>query len=295
MIVAISTGLFFALRNILNKYIISNRMNPISWFYLYTAISVILFPIIIWSFTPIEFPSMNLWIYIMVSSITGFVGGLIFIYALTLGDVTTAMPILSSRPIFVLPMSFIFLNEFYGFGVAGWIMVIVLGAMLTSWKEGMKVKDLAKNKALGLFLFTTFLWSIMDMATKPALQQIDSFNFTSWWNLIQAPFLLIFIPFVFKEKEIKDLKKKWKPIFPYVLLEAMIFFASLITLFYAFKFSVSLSEALVATQGLFTVAIGFLITRINPKIIAEKHSKRIYLLRLAGSILILIGIYQILV
>lgn len=295
MIAAIATGLFFSLRNIVNKYVIENRMRPMAWFYFFTAISVIAFPIISWSLSPIVFPSMHSWFLLIVSSSFGFIGGLVFIYALSLGDLTATMPVLSARPILVLPLSFIILNEFYGIGTVWWILLIVAGAILTTWKEKMGLADFVKNKTLGLIIVTMFLWSMMSITSKPVLQEIETFNYLGWWNLLQAPLLLLFMPFVLNKTESANLKKNLKSTTPYALLECTILYMSLVTIFFATKFSVSLTEALVATQGLFSVIIGSSIANISPKIIAEKHTKWIYMLRIIGAILILIGVYNILI
>jgi drug/metabolite transporter (DMT)-like permease len=119
-------------------------------------------------------------VLLAISSVTGFVGAIIFIYALSKGDVTTANPVLSVRPIFIVPLSFIFLGEFYGFSVIGWILLVVFGAILTSWSEGVNYKNFFKNKAFWLFLSTTFVWSIMSITSKPVLQELDNFNYIAW-------------------------------------------------------------------------------------------------------------------
>ncbi len=294
MILAIIAGFFFALRHIVNKYVLANRMCGIAWFYFYTSISIVSFPIISWSISAIILPTTQTWFFIITSSIVAFIGVLIFIYALTLGDVTTAMPVVSSRPIFIVPLSFIFLNEFYGYQVIGWILLIVFGAILTSWDERTKPRHMYRNKALGLFFATTILWSIMSILSKPALQEIGIFNFLGWSNIVQAPLLLAFIPFVLHKAEKIDLKKHWRPTLPYAILENVFLYGSVIAFFYGLKFSVTLTEALIATSGAFTVMMGYIMSRINPNLIAEKHTKGIYLLRLIGTIIIIIGVYQIL-
>ena len=152
MIIAITTGLFFSLRHIVNKYVIENHMSGIAWYYYYTVISVVSFPIISWLISPMIFPSMQSWFYIISSSIVSFIAVLILIYALTIGDVTTAGPVISSKPIFIVPLSFIFLGEFYGYAIIGWILLIVFGAIMTSWNQGMKFKHVLSNRVLGLFL-----------------------------------------------------------------------------------------------------------------------------------------------
>ena len=294
MIAAIATGFFFALRNIVNKYAIENRMRAIAWFYLFSTINIIALPIISWAISPIVFPSSQSWPLIIFASTTGFIGTLIFIYALTMGDVTTAMPVLSTRPIFIVPLSFFFLGEFYGYGVIGWILLIVFGAILASWNVGMKPKDLYGNKALGLFFVTTILWALMNISSKPVLQEMDSLNLIGWFHIFNAPLLLAFMPFVLNKSEKMDLKNHWRPTLPYAILGNIFYYASFITMFFAVKYSVSLSEALIATQGVFAVLIGFLISQISPRLIAEKHTKLTYLFRSLGSILILIGVYHIL-
>ncbi len=295
MIAAIFTGFFFALRNIVNKYAIANRMKGLAFFYLSTAITIIAFPIISWTISPMRFPSFNSLLLLIFASVTYFGGSLIFFYALTLGDVTTAGPILSTRPMLIIPLSFIFLNEFYGYEVIAWIFLIVCGAIMTSWNEAMSLKKFYRNKTLWLFFITTFLWAMQNISSKPVLQEIDNFNFTGWLHIFSMPLFLACTPFVLKKSEKFDLIRNLKPTLPYAILANAFLYGSFITMFFALKFSVSLSEALIATHGIFIVILGFVISQINPKLIAEKHSKQTYLFRLTGAILILIGAYNILV
>jgi len=295
MIVAIAAGLFFALRNTLNKYVISNRMRPVSWYYLYMILGLIAFPIISWLISPPVLPSASSMLLITISAAAAFVGSLIFIYALESGDVTTAMPILSTRPMFVLILSFVFLQEFYGFGLVLWVLMIVVGAVLASFSESVGLKKILRSRNLGVFLFVTILYSIMGIASKPVLQEITSYNYLGWWNLVQIPMLLVFTPFVFKKTEKEDFKKNWKKTMPYAIVEIAFLYLSTVAMFYSIKFSASLTESLAATQGMFTVVIGFVLSFVNPKLLAEKHTKKIYLLRLVGALLILIGVYKILV
>jgi len=97
------------------------------------------------------------------------------------------------------------------------------------------------------------------------------------------------------KSEKNDLKRNFKSTLPYAILANAFLYGSFVTMFFAVKFSVSLSEALIATHGVFVVTIGFLISQINSKLIAEKHTKQTYLFRLIGAILILIGAYNILI
>ncbi len=294
MIAAIVAGLFFALRNLVSKYAIENKMQAVSWFYLYTALSLAVFPVVSWSISPIVFPSVNSLVLTTIASSAAFTGGLIFVYGLSIGDITTANPVLSTRPIFVIPLSFILLHEFYGFQIIGWILLIVFGAMLTSWNEGITFKNLIKSKSLGLFFATCLIFAFMGIASKPVLQGMDYINYLSWFHIMQIPLLLIFMPFVMKKNEIVSFKEKWKQAIPSAILEITLLYISLAAMFFAVKFSVSLTEAFVATQGLFTVIIGVLVSRINPKVLGENHSIRTYLTRLIGAALILVGVYHIL-
>ena len=294
MIIAITTGLFFSLRHIVNKYVIENHMSGIAWYYYYTVISVVSFPIISWLISPMIFPSMQSWFYIISSSIVSFIAVLILIYALTIGDVTTAGPVISSKPIFIVPLSFIFLGEFYGYAIIGWILLIVFGAIMTSWNQGMKFKHVLSNRVLGLFFITTVLMAMVSIFSKPALQELDHFNYMGWWHIVQIPLLLAFMPFVMNKNEKINFRKRWKSTLPYAILENVFLYGSMITLFFALKYSVTLTEALFTTQGVFTVVIGSIISRINPNFLAEKHTKQIYIVRLLGAIIILIGVYQIL-
>ena len=178
--------------------------------------------------------------------------------------------------------------------MVGWIIIIVVGALMTSWSEGLRLGKLFKNKSLGLFFATTVLYAIATTFSKPALQEMDSFNYTAWWNVVQIPLLLCMF-LVLNEVERSELKKKWIPTFPWALIELIFLYGSVIMMNFALTFSVSLTEALVTTQGVFAIAIGFFVSQVNPELIAENHTNRVYLLRFIGSLIILAGVYNILV
>jgi len=130
-----------------------------------------------------------------------------------------------------------------------WIIVVVIGAVLTSSSEKMKPRDLLRNKAFGLFLLTTFLFTFMSLLAKPALQEIDFLNYIAWWSMAQIPVLLITIPFFLKKEDKINLTKTWRRNLSWGVIENIFLFGSLLTMFYALRFSVSLTESLIATNG----------------------------------------------
>lgn len=278
------------------KYILSSKMkNFVSFIYLQGILVIFMFPLLSFILVPdqIFFPPIEVVPYALVSGGTSILAYLLMYYGLTKYDASSAAPIVSIQSIFVIPLSFIFLGEYYGPIVTFWILIAIIGAVMTSWDEKIKIKQLIspKNKALWIFLMVSFLYASGNVAVKPALGFVSNFNFLIWRQFVWFAILVALMPLIFHQRERRCLVRDWKgAIVPLSIVIFLQFFGYAL-MFYAFGISVQITTGLMATTGLFAVIIGFLLSKSRVGFVIEKHNARIYLMRLMGALLILFTIY----
>ena len=278
------------------KYILSSKMkNFVSFIYLQGILVIFMFPLLSFILVPdqIFFPPIEVVPYALVSGGTSILAYLLMYYGLTKYDASSAAPIVSIQSIFVIPLSFIFLGEYYGPIVTFWILIAIIGAVMTSWDEKIKIRQLIspKNKALWIFLMVSFLYASGNVAVKPALGFVSNFNFLIWRQFAWFAVLLVLMPLIFHQRERRCLVRDWKgAIVPLSIVIFLQFFGYAL-MFYAFGISVQITTGLMATTGLFAVIIGFLLSKSRVGFVIEKHNARIYLMRLMGALLIFFAIY----
>jgi drug/metabolite transporter (DMT)-like permease len=280
------------------KYILSSKMkNFVALIYLQGILIMLLFPLLLF----IVVPDQIFWVpieiipYALMSGGTSILAYLLMYYGLTRYDASSAAPIVSIQSIFVIPLSFIFLGEYYGPIVTFWILIAIIGAVMTSWDEKIKIRQLisSKNKALWIFLMVALLYSSGNVVVKPALRFVSNFNFLIWRQFAWFAVLLALTPLIFHEKERTCFVRDWKgAIIPLSFVISLQFFGYAM-MFYAFGISVQITTGLMATTGLFAVVMGFLLSKSRLGFVIEKHNTRIYLVRLMGALLILFAIYEL--
>jgi drug/metabolite transporter (DMT)-like permease len=295
---ALTASLFFTFFTFIAKYIISNKIkNFISFIYMQGIFIVLIFPLLSYTIAPdkIYLPPLEVIPYAIISGGTSVLAYLLMYYGLTRYDASMAGPIVGIKPIFVIPLSYIFLGEFYGIGVILWILVAMFGAIMTSLSENIQGRKLftVENKGLWIFLASAFLYAVGNVAVKPAMELVTNYNFLIWREFAWFGVLLALMPFIFHREEFETLRQAWKGSIFAVLMIVLFQYFAYIFMFQALGFSVQLTEGIMASSGVFAVTIGFTLSRIKPELILEKQSNKIYFVRMIGALLIMFGIYQL--
>jgi drug/metabolite transporter (DMT)-like permease len=295
---AIASSFFWAVFTFLSKYILSRKMrNFISFTYLQGILVIIIFPLLSYLIVPdqVYIPPITIIPYAILSGGTSIVAYLLLYYGLTRYDASSAAPIVCTQSIFVIPLTYVFLGEYYGLKVILWILLAVLGAVMTSWDEKINVRQLFsfKNKAFMIFLTVALLYALGNVAVKPALNFVSNFNFLIWRELAWFGSLILLAPFIFRKNERSVFRANWRK--PLLILASgvVILYFMYILMFYALGVSVQITMGLAASNGLFAVIIGFLLSRTRWGSVLEKHESRIYVLRMVGALMILIAIFKL--
>lgn len=209
--------------------------------------------------------------------------------ALQDGDASTVVPLLSLKIPIVTVMSIFTLGERHGLKVYIAALAAALGVAMFGMGKQQKAQG-GHNKhpllAIVLACLSAFSYALLDQVVKRTLVHIEPVPLTLWANVIVACMCLLMLlnPHYHKYRlERADI---------------LLFAGSGILLaggMLAFVGSLSLSDGVtvpnivLSTRGFFTLMIGIVLARTT-RIPMEKQSTGIYLLRAAGSVLLLVGL-----
>ena len=296
MIAALVAALFFTFSSFLDKYILSHKLQSAdAYFILQGIVSFLLYPILLLFFSGISIPDADAWLFIALSGITAALGLIIYYRLMGSADYSTVSPLMQARILFTIPLSYFFLQEFYGFEVLAFMLAIFAGSVLITVDEKSSLRTIiSKNRVLATGLLICLIWAFANLLSKPVLQTLSAENFIFWRNVFSFAVVIALLPVLLKGRVRAVLAQDSRKALPYIILLLLVAFAGMQFMFYAMKYSVSITESLLGIIGLIAVALAFLLSRINPEIIAEKHSAKIYAIRALGALLILVGIFNIL-
>ena len=257
-----------------------------------SLVLVVVFPILTWSRLPIAALDMNLFVLIVASAVCEVLAILSQIYGLSVGDVSSMSAILSSSILFYIPLSFLFLGEFYGLHVLLYMLVVLVGSVLVSVDEKLKPRELLSihNKQLIAGILALLFYSLASITSKPVLQTVNPENLTVYRQIVGTLFLLVMSPLILKGHQRRVLKEGIRQTLPYMIIYVFVSYISYFFMFSGFAISVSITETMVAMQGVFTILLVFILRRIWPSMVHEAHPQWVYNLRIIGSILIILGI-----
>ncbi len=287
------TGLLFAIGTVFDKYILENKMqDSTSFFFLQSFLAMALYPALCILIFGLQFPSIFTLLLIMFAAILANVGFFFYFFLVKNYDLSSVGPLTQTKLLFVIPLAFIFLGEFYGLKEFGLMALIFAGAVLTTYSKQISLKALLlNNRLLMLALFMSLSWALADLPVKAIVTEIGSPSFMTWRYILTLPVIAIFAIFLFKGTARKAFVQNFHRTIPYAFIASLIGFVGMMLLFSAYEFSYTIPSALVLSQAAFVFALAFIISRIKSSIVAEKEALKVYAVRLIGVLLIISSIY----
>ena len=145
--------------------------------------------------TPTNF---TFWYATLISAILSVFCIILFMKALSITELSIALPFLSFTPLFLIFTSKLMLGEFPGYiGILG-ILLIVVGAYVLELKQEKGVlgpfRALRKNRGIQLMLLIAFIYSISANFNKIAILNSNPITYLIFVQIISA---LILLPFIF--------------------------------------------------------------------------------------------------
>jgi len=151
------------------------------------------------------------WIAVIARLIIDSIALVVYLKALKQSNLSTAMPMMSLIPVFLIFVSF-FINHLIPsvLGIVG-VLIIVLGIYLLNINSDKIFLSpfiaLKKEKGIQLMLIATFLWSFVGSLQKLAIDNANVYFYTAFFQILWATF---FTPIAYfsNKKEFKSMFKK---------------------------------------------------------------------------------------
>lgn len=289
----LAAGFFFAFGAFFDKFILENKMeNAMSFFFLQLITAMVMFPILSFLIFGFKIPSIPTLVLILFSAVVVNVGFLIYFSIVKEYDLSSVGPLIQTKLLFAIPLGYFFLGEFYGLETLLLMLLIFAGAILTTYSKSFSLKALLfNNKLLALALIMSIAWALSDLPVKMVSNEISGPMYIAWRYILSAPVLLVFGFDFFRGSVKKSFFSNLKKTLPFSITANLIGFTGLALMFISYEISFTITSALVLSQAIFVFILAFVISKVKSSWIDERHSMKVYLVRLAGVLLIISSIY----
>jgi len=288
-IFALLAPMLWGIVNIIDKYSLEKLMrNSFSYQILICLTdAIVMIPFILFTNISFAYP-WYIW-----SIIVGIILGFIFVFynkAIMVEETSRVVILTYLNPVFVLPLAFIFLGEVLSLQKYIGVFLLVASAILISYQ---KSKGKFKiSKALGYILILDLMYAGLTVTEKYVFNYFDYMSFLFWTLLGAVISGLIFLIFPKLRKDFfndmsKTNKKKlffWRMVSMTLYYVAVIFFYIAIT-----EELASIVAAVPSVQPLFVLIYTLILSLFIPKILKEKNSKTIVLIKILSIVFMFIG------
>lgn len=292
LILTIIASIIWPFGNIVDKIFLTKHVkNPFSYQILCgltNGLMILLFPL----FVPISiiFPWFILGV---VCSLMGWSIFIIYNKAVMTEEISRVVPLMYLSTIFLLPIAIFFLNEVLGLSKYVGIVLLVLGAILISYKKiGNKGKI---SSVVKLLIFFDLLMAIYGVLLKYILGFMDHWSLLFWVNFggMLGGFLFLSVSRI-RNNFLNDMKKLGRKGLAFRYLGVSTYYSGVIPYYIALSLGpVSLVSGVNSLQPFFVFLYVTIISLFTPKMIREKIDKKTLILKLIAVCLIFIGTWFI--
>jgi drug/metabolite transporter (DMT)-like permease len=205
-------------------------------------------------------------------------------------DISVVVPLLQFIPIFVLFMSFFFLQEVLDFFDYAGFVIIIAGGLIISTRSLKRIFRV--ERVFLLMLIAGIFYAISDVSIKYVFMKVEYWNaFIMFWFLHTLILLtLLFSPKIRKEAKlyIKKIGLKLKILIISVTTVSLI--AHILGNFAIKLGPVTLVDAVVNIQLVFTFLLAIFLTNCFPGILKERMDRKATTQKVVGMTLIIIGV-----
>lgn len=291
-LVGLSSGFAHSIYSAFSKALLKNRIKEPFLLFLYVSIIQALITPLLWIFIRPQFPPPAGLTPLLISCITC-VAAYLFLYtALHCGDVSSVMPIMGSKVIFAGLLAIPMLHEKHNWQVYIAAVLVAISIAILGYSPSKSGSSKFPLKPIVLMTSCCVIFGFTDIYIKRSLVYLDSYNFIIYYNFIVGVLSLCVIPYIRKKKVSLVLKGMDLQLSFYSavsLVTATLLFVILLKM----GSGVVIPNILQSTRGLFIVLISAVLTHRGSTML-ETQSKKVYMLRLAASILIIISIWIVL-
>ncbi len=228
----------------------------------------------------------------LAAGLFGGLGGVIFFRVVARREVSRAVPVTQTFPIFVAPMAVLFLGE--SLRVFDWfaILVTVAGAVLISIRQGTEGKGFVIDRSFYELLLASLLMAGMNLAAKQALETLPVLLVHGIRSLALTPMLLAFSV---RSESLADLRRMVAERSPALAIfgvnEYLIANTGMVLNLWATSLGpVSLVTALSASTSLFLLVYSILLSLRFRNMLGEQVGRQAVLVKAVATTLIVLGV-----
>jgi drug/metabolite transporter (DMT)-like permease len=289
-LVGLSSGFSHSIYSAFSKALLKNRVKEPYLLFLYISIIQALITPLLWLFIRPRFPSSPAgWTPLLISCITCVAAYLFLYMALHYGDASSVMPIMGSKVIFSGLLAIPLLHETHSWQVYAAAVLVAISIAILSYSPSKSESSKFPLKPIVLMTGGSIIFGITDICIKRALVYLDSYNFMIYYNFFVGILSLCVIPYIRKKKVSLVLKGMDLQLSFYAAV-ALVAATLLFVIMFEMCSGVVIPNILMSTRGIFIVLISAVLTHRGSTLL-ETQSKKVYLLRLVASFLIIISIW----
>ncbi|MFZ2189220.1 MAG: DMT family transporter [Candidatus Magasanikiibacteriota bacterium] len=287
---AIGAHFSWAIENILTKYAVEKRFaNPYVFLTLFSIVDILL--IFALPFVGYQIPPLNILILLFLSGFIYFYGGLPYIKAMQLEEVSRINILWSLIPIFSLGLGYFIGDRLAWFEFIG-MFILIFGSVLTSLHFNQTANTWKFSKAFWLMLIVCICYAFYGVLMRQALQQIPLIVAFVWFYIFEAMAAsTILLSKKIRIEVVKTIKVISRRDIFLVCLVVLTAWGGVILNQWALSLKqTSLVFAMEGFQAIFVFLIVGLISWLAPKYIKEEWDKKNLLLKLIALIFMVAGI-----
>jgi drug/metabolite transporter (DMT)-like permease len=289
VLVGLSSGFAHSVYSAFSKALLKNRIKEPFLLFLYISIIQALVTPLLWIFIRPQFPPPAGWTPLLISCATCVAAYLFLYMALHWGDVSSVMPIMGSKVIFAGLLAIPMLHEKHNWQVYIAAVLVAISIGILSYSPSKSGSSKFPLKPIVLMTSCCVIFGFTDILIKRSLVYLDSYNFMIYYNFTVGVLSLCVIPYIRKKKVSLVLKGMDLQLSLYSAV-SLVTATLLFTIMLKMCSGVMIPNILQATRGIFIVLISAVLTHRGSTVL-ETQSRKVYMLRLAASILITISIW----
>lgn len=279
--------MFWALDNILDKHLLTDRFKNAYSYNILTNLNDVLPVIVISVFAPVHYDPVFSIVALLFGALT--VVSLVYYNKAMIKEEASRVAAFEwTSPIFVATLSFLLFRETLSPGGYLGILLIVVGAFIISHKKQGKI---IISPALWLVIIFSFLFAAGDVISDFSLNYMDFWSFFFWASIgsVVSAALMLGFPKIRKDfrAEMQTLEMK---VFLMILAVSIIYYVAEVFFYAALSLGpVSLVVAIVATQPMFTFIYALGLSRYKPEFLKEQTDGFNVITKFLGIIMIIGG------
>jgi drug/metabolite transporter (DMT)-like permease len=289
LLAGLFSGFSHSIYSAFSKALLKNRIREPFLLFIYISVIQALVTPLLWIFVRPQVPSAAGWMPLSISCVTC-VAAYLFLYsALHCGDVSSVMPIMGSKVIFAGLLAIPMLHEKHNWQVYTAAVLVALSIAILSYSPSKSGSSKFPLKPIILMTACCAIFGFTDIFIKRSLAYLDSYNFMIYYNFIVGGLSLGVIPYIRKKNVALTLNGRDSLTCLYSAV-ALVAATLLYTIMLKMSGGVVIPNILQSTRGIFIVLISAVLTHRGSTML-ETQSKKVYIFRLAASVLIVVSIW----